>query len=174
MAWTLDNGHIPTTWRWSWVYTSNTAHVRGLGEKRVKILKLKESYRAKLLAPFDSSRRADLFNVFGYQNRLKNGRVMPIQSLGKSGFLAYFGLKVGYFGHIYWDMDFKCVLSVIYINIEGQIQLEVNWTQIDHAGLQKATKWPYLKTSFSPSVNHQNPYSSYIDSEIFRQIHWKM
>ena len=57
---------------------------------------------------------------------LKNGRVIPIQSWGKSGVLAYFGLKIGYFGHIYWDMDFKFVLPIIYINIEGQTQLEVN------------------------------------------------
>ena len=51
---------------------------------------------------------------------LKNGRVIPIQSWGKSGVLAYFGLKIGYFGHIYWDMDFKFVLPIIYINIEEQ------------------------------------------------------
>ena len=51
---------------------------------------------------------------------------MTIQSWGKSGFLAYFGLKIGYFGYIYWDMDFKFVLPIIYIKIEGQTQLEVN------------------------------------------------
>ena len=57
---------------------------------------------------------------------------MPIQSWGKSGVLAYFGPKIGYFGHIFWDVDSKFVLPVIYINIKGQTQLEVNWTQIDH------------------------------------------
>ena len=30
---------------------------------------------------------------------------MPIQSWGKSGVLAYFGLKIGYFGHIFLDME---------------------------------------------------------------------
>ena len=45
------------------------------------------------MAPVDSSRRADYFDVVGCQNRIKNGRVMPNQSWGKSGVLAYFGLK---------------------------------------------------------------------------------
>ena len=49
----------------------------------------------------------------------KNGKVMPIQSWGKSGVLAYFGLQIGYFGHIFWDMDFKFDLPIIYINIKG-------------------------------------------------------
>ena len=54
---------------------------------------------------------------------------MPIQSWGKSGVLAYFGLKIGYFGHVFWDIDFKFVLPTIHINIKGQTQLEANWTQ---------------------------------------------
>ena len=54
------------------------------------------------------------------------GRVLSIQSWDKSGVLAYFGLKIGYFGHIYWDIDFKFVSPIISINIEGQTQLEVN------------------------------------------------
>ena len=61
---------------------------------------------------------------------------MPIQSWGKSGVLAYSGLKIGYFGHFFRDMDFKFVLPVFHINTKGQTQLEVNWTQIDHIGLQ--------------------------------------
>ena len=51
---------------------------------------------------------------------------MPIQSLGKSGILAYFGLKIGFSGHLKKDMDFKFVLSITGINIKGQTQLEVN------------------------------------------------
>ena len=35
------------------------------------------------------------------------------------------------------DLDFKFVLPIIYINIKGEPQLEVYWTQIDHFGLQK-------------------------------------
>ena len=57
---------------------------------------------------------------------------MPVQSWGKSGVMAYFGLKIGYFGHISWYMDFKIVLPIIYIDIKEQTLLEVNWTQIDH------------------------------------------
>ena len=67
----------------------------------------------------------------------KNDRVMPIQSWGKSGVLAYFVMKIGFFGHVFWDMDFKSVLPVIYINIKGKTQLEVNWTKIYHIGLRK-------------------------------------
>ena len=49
--------------------------------------------------------------------------------------MAYFGLKIGYFGNIYWDMDFKFVLPFIYINNKWQTKLEVNWTQIDQFSL---------------------------------------
>ena len=45
--------------------------------------------------------RAYHFGVVGCQNRIKNGRVMPIESWGKSGVLAYFWLKIGYVGHIF-------------------------------------------------------------------------
>ena len=64
---------------------------------------------------------------------------MPIESWGKSGVLAYFWLKIGYVGHIFWDMDFKFVLPTIVINIKGETQLE---SQLDQ-------KWPFypLKTS---------------------------
>ena len=65
---------------------------------------------------------------------------MPIESWGKSGVLAYFWLKIAYSGHIFWDMDFKFVLPIIYIDIKGKIQLEVNWTQIDHFGSHKTIK----------------------------------
>ena len=51
---------------------------------------------------------------------------MPVERWGKSGVLAYFWLKIGFF----CDMDFKFVLPIIYINIKGQTQLKVNLTQI--------------------------------------------
>ena len=74
----------------------------GPGEKVGQNSKtFKKWARAQLLSPFDSSRRLDHFDVVGCQNRTKNGRVMPIQSWGKSGFLAYFGRIIGNFGHIY-------------------------------------------------------------------------
>ena len=37
----------------------------------------------------------------------------------------------------FWDMDFKFVLTLIYINIKGKPYLEVNWTQIDHLSSEK-------------------------------------
>ena len=57
--------------------------------------------RHNILTPFDFSRRADYFGVVGCQNWIKNDRVMPIGSWGKSGVLAYFWLKIGYYVHIY-------------------------------------------------------------------------
>ena len=53
---------------------------------------------------------------------------MPIESWGKSGVLAYFWLKIGNSGHIFEAMDFKCVLLAIHINIQGQTQLEDNYS----------------------------------------------
>ena len=75
---------------------------------------------------------------------------MPIQSWGKSGILAYFGTKIGYFGHIFWDMDFKFVLPIMSIKIKGQTKLGFNWTEIGHFSLQKQQKRPYLKIPFCP------------------------
>ena len=49
----------------------------------------------------------------------KNGRVIPIQIWGKSGVLVYCGLKIGYFGHVFWDMGFKFVLPIIYNTNKG-------------------------------------------------------
>ena len=52
--------------------------------------------------------RAYLFGVVGCRNQIKNGRVISIESWGKSGVLAYlwlkngyFWLKIGYFWHIF-------------------------------------------------------------------------
>ena len=59
------------------------------------------------------------------------GWVMPIESWRKSGVLL-FRPKIFYSRHTLWDMDFKFVLPTIHINIKGETQLEVNWTQIDH------------------------------------------
>ena len=93
--------------------------------------------------------RAYHFGVVGCQNRIKNGRVMPIESWGKSGVLAYFWLKIGYVGHIFWDMDFKFDLPTIHINIKAETQLEANWTQMDHFILYNGQKkWPYLDSRF--------------------------
>ena len=36
-----------------------------------------------------------------YQNRIRNDRVMPIIGCALKWQLAYFGAKVGYFGHIF-------------------------------------------------------------------------
>ena len=36
------------------------------------------------------------------------------------------------FGHIFWDIDFKFVLLIIYIKIEAQTNLEVNRNSLGH------------------------------------------
>ena len=64
--------------------------------------------------------------------------VMPIQSWGKSDI------------QIFWDMDFKFVLPIISIYIEGQTKLEVNWTQIDYFSLQKNTKMAMFQNPILP------------------------
>ena len=77
---------------------------------------------------------------------------MPIQSWGKSGVLAYFAPKIGHFGHIFLDMDFKFVLPIISIDIKGQTELEVNWTQIDYFSLQKKQKNGHISKSHFAQV----------------------
>ena len=51
--------------------------------------------------------------------------------LGQKCRPGLFFAKIGYFGHIFCDMDFKFVLPII--NIKGKTQLEVNWTEIEHS-----------------------------------------
>ena len=46
-------------------------------------------------------------------------------------------------------MDFKFVLPLIYINIKGETQLEVYWTQIDHFGPQKTIKMAISQNAIS-------------------------
>ena len=69
--------------------------------------------------------------------------------------LAYF---VPIDGQIFWDMDFKFVLPLIYINFDIKTNFELNWTQIDHfihTNLQNITKMaisqnPILRKCHSP------------------------
>ena len=64
----------------------------------------------------------------------------PLEGVAPKWQLAYFGPRIGYYGHIFWDMDFKFVLPIIYINIDIQTKLEVNWTWIGHFSPQKPPK----------------------------------
>ena len=41
---------------------------------------------------------------------------------------GYFRPNFGYFGHIFWDIDFKFVLPIIYIKTGKQTKYKVNWT----------------------------------------------
>ena len=79
--------------------------------------------------------------------------------------LSYFGPQDGYFGDIFWDMDFQLVLPNIHINFDIQTKFEVNQTQIGHSipkKLQKLTKVAISQNPICPSVIHQKAYSSYI------------
>ena len=51
--------------------------------------------------------------------------IMPNQSWGKSGIITYFGLKIGCFGHIYWD----CPLFLLILRSKPLIrsQFDPNW-----------------------------------------------
>ena len=116
-------GHI--FWDMDFKFVLFTIHINIKGEIQLEVNWIQIDY-------FMQNRRADNFGVVGCQNRIKNDGVMPIENWGKSGVLACFLLKIGYFGHIFWDMDFKFVLLTIHINIKEETQLEVNWIQIDH------------------------------------------
>ena len=81
---------------------------------------------------------------------------MPIQIWGKNGVLAYFGPKMGHFGHIFWDKDFK----------------------FDHFSLQQTQKWPCIisKSHFAqvaiskkptpPTFFHENSETFRIDVNV--------
>ena len=51
---------------------------------------------------------------------MKNGKVMTMRSARAKVAMAYFGPKGGNFGHIFWDVSFKLVLSIIWMNIDGK------------------------------------------------------
>ena len=55
---------------------------------------------------------------------MKNARVMPNIRLHTKLQLAYFRANVGYFGHIFWDIDFEFVLPSIFIKISRQTNCE--------------------------------------------------
>ena len=86
----------------------------------------------------------------------KNGRVMPIENWGKSGVLAYFWLNIGYFGHIFWDLDFNLFCPTIHININRnpiRSQLDPNgpyyplkWTKVAISRFAFFRKTRLLKT----------------------------
>ena len=57
----------------------------------------------------------------------------PFNVLAQKWHLTYFVPIYGYFGQIFWDMNFKFVLLRIYINFDIQTKFEVNQTQIGHS-----------------------------------------
>ena len=46
--------------------------------------------------------------------------LFPLEGRAHKWQLAYIGSKVGYFGHFFKDINFKFVLPIIYININGK------------------------------------------------------
>ena len=68
-------------------------------DQKIKLLKVE--IRALLLTAINLFRKASQFCVVERQNRIKNGQVMPIQSWGKSGVLAYFVPKISHFGQLF-------------------------------------------------------------------------
>ena len=80
------------------------------------------------MSPFDLSRKNKQFQKKERQNPMKNDRVMPNKGRVPKWQLAYFRPNVGYFGHIFRDIDFKFVLPIIYIKIGEQTKYKVNWT----------------------------------------------
>ena len=66
--------------------------------------------------------------------------IFPLEGHAPKWQLAYSRPKVGYVAQMFWDKDFKFVLPIIYINIDIQTKLEVNWTWIGHLSPQKPPK----------------------------------
>ena len=92
--------------------------------------------------------------MVGCQNRITNGRVMPMQRWGKSGVKrpGLLGAENWLFWPYFWRYGLQIFLTIIYINIKGQTQLEVNWTQIKHFVLLKYHyKGRILKRHFGQS-----------------------
>ena len=73
----------------------NVAHVRPRSEKGPKTKIVNQGAKALDVSSFDLSRKNKQFKKEN-QNRMKNDRFMPIKRQ-----FAYFGPKVGYFGHIF-------------------------------------------------------------------------
>ena len=63
-------------------------------KNEAKTENLKESDGAELLVPFDSSRRADHFNVVGCQNRIKIAELCPIKVGAKVASWLILGRKL--------------------------------------------------------------------------------
>ena len=58
--------------------------------------------------------------------------LLPLKGMAPKWQLVHFGRKIGYFGHMFLDMDFKFVLPIIYVHwywYTNQIrsQLDLNW-----------------------------------------------
>ena len=56
----------------------------------------------------------------------------PLEGRTPKWWLAYFGPKIGQFGHIFRDFNLQFVLPIIYIKIDVHINFEVNQTQFGH------------------------------------------
>ena len=74
--------------------------MRGLGAKMgPKTIIFNHGDKALNVSSFNLSRKNKQFKK-EYQNRMKNDRFMPLEGRTLKWQLAYFGPKVGYFGHI--------------------------------------------------------------------------
>ena len=107
---------------------------------------------AWLFALFASSWQAGRFDVIRCRNRMENGWVVHVRGWG--GVLAYFGLRVGCFGRIFWGVDFGffCLPFALVLGagpVEGR--LGPDWPF-----------WPCLGTPFWPGVGGRSPSSSCI------------
>ena len=103
-------GMMATTWEWFWGHARNTTHVMPRSKNGSKT----ENFKNVLSS---LARRVDHFGVFECQNRIENDRVIPIESWGKSGILAYFWLKIGY---IIWYMDQICFAKPFILILRGK------------------------------------------------------
>ena len=137
MGWVGRLGHVPTFWGWFWVRARNVAHVRPRSKNEVQKLtpKLKEIE----LWFWHHSIRLEKRTIKKKNVKIgwKMTEIFPLEGRAPKWQLAYFRPKVGYFGQMFWDMDFKFVLPIIYHENDGQTTFEVK--------CQSDLIWPFYQ-----------------------------
>ena len=86
---------------------------------------IKQGDKAYIFIPFGLSRRASHLSVFVCQNWMKNGQVLTMRSARQSGAGLFWDIRWPFWPH-FLRYDLQIVLPIIWINIYGQTDLQLN------------------------------------------------